>query len=171
MDEKSCLSRLQKLCSKAEYCTSDIYRKAMRDLGSDAGAAARVVSALVEEGYLDEERYARAFAREKAVIQGWGPHKIRFQLRAKAVPEETIDAALAQLDVGGENVLVLRFRVHERHPKAAVHGFSAVGGDDVLLPRGPRDLLLHFHGPSIVWVEGSLPRTLLRCNSPRKAVF
>ena len=26
---------------------------------------------------------------------------------------------------------------------------------DVLLPRGPRDLLLHFHGPSVVWVEGA----------------
>jgi len=26
---------------------------------------------------------------------------------------------------------------------------------DILLPRGPRDLLLHFHGPSVVWVEGS----------------
>ena len=41
---------------------------------------------------------------------------------------------------------------------------------DVLLPRGPRDLLLHFHGPSIVWFEGSEPRPLHR-NGPRKAVF
>ena len=41
---------------------------------------------------------------------------------------------------------------------------------DVLLPRGPRDLLLHFHGPAIVWVEGSenLP---LRRGAPGKAVF
>ena len=41
---------------------------------------------------------------------------------------------------------------------------------DVFLPRGPRDLLLHFHGPSIVWFEGSEPRPLHR-NGPRKAVF
>ena len=26
---------------------------------------------------------------------------------------------------------------------------------DILLPRGPRDLLLHFHGPAVVWVEGA----------------
>jgi len=26
---------------------------------------------------------------------------------------------------------------------------------DVLLPRGPRDLLLHFHGPCLVWIDGS----------------
>ena len=26
---------------------------------------------------------------------------------------------------------------------------------DILLPRGPKDLLLHFHGPCVVWIEGS----------------
>ena len=26
---------------------------------------------------------------------------------------------------------------------------------DFLLPRGPKDLMLHFHGPSVVWVEGA----------------
>ena len=41
---------------------------------------------------------------------------------------------------------------------------------DVLLPRGPRDLLLHFHGPAIVWIEGSEPRSLHQMG-PRKAVF
>ena len=41
---------------------------------------------------------------------------------------------------------------------------------DGLLPRGPRDLLLHFHGPAIVWIEGSEPRPLRR-DGPRKAVF
>ncbi len=41
---------------------------------------------------------------------------------------------------------------------------------DVLLPRGPRDLLLHFHGPAIVWIEGSEARPLRR-DGPRKAVF
>ena len=29
---------------------------------------------------------------------------------------------------------------------------------DVLLPRGPKDLLLHFHGPCLVWVEGAMPQ-------------
>ena len=41
---------------------------------------------------------------------------------------------------------------------------------DVLLPRGPRDLMLHFHGPAIVWIEGSEPLPL-RTAAPRKAVF
>lgn len=41
---------------------------------------------------------------------------------------------------------------------------------DILLPRGPRDLLFHFHGPAIVWIEGSEPRALYP-TGPRKAVF
>ena len=41
---------------------------------------------------------------------------------------------------------------------------------DVLLPRGPRDLLLHFHGPAIVWIEGAEPLPLRKA-APRKAVF
>ena len=41
---------------------------------------------------------------------------------------------------------------------------------DILLPRGPRDLMLHFHGPAIVWIEGSEPLPL-RTAAPRRAVF
>ena len=41
---------------------------------------------------------------------------------------------------------------------------------DVLLPRGPRELLLHFHGPAIVWIEGAEPLPLRKA-APRKAVF
>jgi len=98
MDRAQCLSRLQRLCSKAEYCSRDIYRKALKDLEGDADAAAAVVASLVEERYVDDARYAAAFAREKAGIQGWGPVKIRFQLRSKGIAEEVINAALQEIE-------------------------------------------------------------------------
>ena len=72
MDAARCLARLQKLCSKAEYCRADVYRKALKDLEGDAEAAAKVVEQLVADKYVDEARYASAFAREKATLQGWG---------------------------------------------------------------------------------------------------
>ena len=100
MDAARCLSRLQKLCSKAEYCEADIYRKARKDLEGDADAARKVLEALISEKYVDNARYASAFAREKAAIQGWGPVKIRFQLKAKGVSEENIRAALEEVDEG-----------------------------------------------------------------------
>lgn len=98
MDQNKCLSRLQKLCSKAEYCTSDIRRKALKDLEGDEEAAARVVASLVQDRYVDDARYASAFAWEKAQIQGWGPVKIRFQLRAKGVKDSVITEALQEVE-------------------------------------------------------------------------
>ncbi len=98
MEYSRSLSRLQKLCSKAEYCRADIYRKALKDLDGDAEAASKLVDSLVEDRYIDDSRYALAYVREKALLQGWGPVKIRYQLRAKGVPEEAIRAALEDLE-------------------------------------------------------------------------
>ena len=92
------LARLQKLCAKAEYCRADVYRKALKALEGDAGEASRLVHSLEEERYVDDARYASAFAREKASLQGWGPIKIRFQLRGKGLSEEVITAALAEVE-------------------------------------------------------------------------
>jgi len=98
MDTARCLSRLQKLCSKAEYCRADVYRKALKDLEGDAEAAGKVVEQLVADKYVDDARYASAYAREKAGLQGWGPVKIRFQLRAKGVSEADIVSALQDVE-------------------------------------------------------------------------
>ena len=98
MDAARCLSRLQKLCSKAEYCRADVYRKALKDLEGDEEAAAKVVEALQAEKYVDDARFASAYAREKATLQGWGPVKIRFQLRAKGVSDANIRAALEEVE-------------------------------------------------------------------------
>lgn len=100
MEYEKSLSRLQRLCSRAEYCSRDIYRKAIRDLEGDAEAASRLLAALVKDRYVDDARYSAAFAREKAALQGWGPVKIRFQLRAKGIPDAEIDAALEEVDAG-----------------------------------------------------------------------
>ena len=106
MEYSRSLSRLQRLCSKAEYCRADIYRKALKDLDGDAAEAARLVDELIRDRYVDDARYAQAFAREKASLQGWGPVKIRFQLRAKGVSDAVIAAALE-----GMNTPRLRMRL------------------------------------------------------------
>lgn len=98
MDYEKCLSRLQRLCSKAEYCRSQMYTKALRDLEGDTSAAKRVVDALVADKYVDDARYASAFAREKASIQGWGPVKIRFQLRSKGISDVDIASGMSEIE-------------------------------------------------------------------------
>lgn len=92
------LARLQKLCAKAEYCRADVYRKALKALEGDSAQASRIVDVLVEDRYVDDARYAAAFAREKASLQGWGPIKIRFQLRSKGISDQVIAAALEEVE-------------------------------------------------------------------------
>ena len=96
--EKKVLERLQRQCARMEYCTFDIRRKALKAMEGDAEAADRIVASLVKDRFVDDRRYASAFAREKAALQGWGPVKIRFQLRGKGIPEEVISEALQEID-------------------------------------------------------------------------
>jgi len=96
--EKKVLERLQRQCARAEYCSSDVYRKALKALEGDEEGAARILASLTEDRYVDDRRYAAAFAREKSSLQGWGPVKIRFQLRGKGIPEEIITEALGEID-------------------------------------------------------------------------
>ena len=73
-------------------------RKALKALEGDAEAAERVVSSLVEEGYVDDLRYAGAFAREKSSLQGWGRVKIAAMLRAKGIDRSIIEEALTEIE-------------------------------------------------------------------------
>ena len=100
MDDKKVkvTDRLRGLCSRREYCVEDIRQKALKALDGDAALAEEVVETLVKEKYVDDLRYASAFARDKASIQGWGEVKIRYMLSAKGVPRDVIDMALEEID-------------------------------------------------------------------------
>ena len=91
--------RMRALCSRREYCRKDILKKVMTTLDGDAAKAEEVVGKLVEERYVDDRRYAAAFARDKASIAGWGAAKIRYMLAAKGVDREIIASALEEIDV------------------------------------------------------------------------
>ena len=124
MDEKKVLDRLQRLCSKAEYCSADISRKALKSLEGDLQAASRIVASLVKDSYVDDARYASAYAREKASIQGWGPVKIRYGLRLKGISGSIADNAIAEActEENGlarmEKLLAAKARTLQGDPKA-----------------------------------------------------
>jgi regulatory protein len=61
-------------------------------------AAEHVVDVLTEEKYIDELRYASAFARDKASLSGWGEVKIRYMLSSKRIPKDVIDMAVKEID-------------------------------------------------------------------------
>ncbi|MCQ2141618.1 MAG: RecX family transcriptional regulator [Bacteroidales bacterium] len=92
------LSSLQALCVKKECCTSDLQKKAIKALEGDREAADRLLASLVSDKFVDDARYAAAFAREKSSLTGWGPAKISLGLRMKGISRADIDAALAEID-------------------------------------------------------------------------
>lgn len=97
-EAKKVLSRLENLCAKQECCSQDMLQKALKALDYDTAAAREVVDYLIKDKYVDDARYAAAFAREKAAITGWGPVKIRFALAGKGIKGEAVDAALDEID-------------------------------------------------------------------------
>ena len=92
------LDRMRALCSRREYCRKDIMKKVLPAVDGDMAVAGSVIDTLVKEKYIDELRYASAFARDKSSIAGWGAVKIRYMLSAKGIPEGLIAQAMEEID-------------------------------------------------------------------------
>lgn len=98
MDPIKIADRMRGLCSRREYCRQDIMKKLLTALGGDREQAGKILDKLVEERYVDDLRYASAFARDKSSIAGWGDTKIRYMLSAKGISREVIAEALQEVD-------------------------------------------------------------------------
>lgn len=92
------IDKLRNLCSRREYCSSDIRRKALTALDNDREGADKVMDLLIKDKYVDDYRYSCAYARDKASIAGWGPSKIRYMLSSKGVDRDVIDRAMLEID-------------------------------------------------------------------------
>lgn len=117
LDEKAIkiLQRLQFQCSKREYCSYDILSKAIKLTDGDRETAERILATLVQDKYVDDNRYSRAFALEKSSLSGWGPVKISYILSSKKIGKDIINAALDEIDTAAadkklENVLKTKYR-------------------------------------------------------------
>lgn len=98
MQNEIIYSRLSRLCSIREYCKSEIAKKIEALKGDDAIDTQAIISQLCKDKYIDENRYAAAFARDKSALQGWGVQKIRMALARKGVDPEAISYGLEQID-------------------------------------------------------------------------
>ena len=95
------LARAERLCSRREYCAHEIRTK-LKAEGMIGEEADQVIESLIQRNFLNEPRYTRAFVHDKSNLQGWGPEKIRFALRAKQIPDTAIGEALALIDVDAQ---------------------------------------------------------------------
>lgn len=92
------LDKMRRLCSRREYCVADIRSKLIKALDADEQKVEEALQILIKEKYVDDLRFATAFARDKASIAGWGEVKIRYMLSAKGISRDVITQALEEVD-------------------------------------------------------------------------
>ena len=121
MDRDVMLNRMMRLCARSEHCRADIRRK-LAELPPEEQES--ILEALCRDGYLDDARYARAFARDKSALQGWGSLKIKLALQRKGIGAREIAAAIEEIDEAAagsrmEQVLRAKWRSLEGEPDPA----------------------------------------------------
>lgn len=91
------LQKLRHYCAYAERCHSDVVNK-LYDLGVWKRDQDEIVATLIEENYLNEERFAQAFAGGHFRTKKWGRNKIKINLKQKGISEYCIKKGMAEID-------------------------------------------------------------------------
>ena len=97
LTKEQALQKLKHYCTYQERCHSEVKEK-LYNLGVWKKDHDEIISALIEENYLNEERFAIAFAGGKWRVKKWGRVKIKYDLKQKQVSEYCIKKALQQIN-------------------------------------------------------------------------
>lgn len=92
-NRQQALQKIGKYCAYQDRCHAEV-RKKLREMGAPWEEAEEILVQLILDGFLDEERFAKAFARGKFRNNGWGKIKIRLELKAREINEKVIAKAL-----------------------------------------------------------------------------
>ena len=107
------VQKLKHYCAYQERCHAEVQQK-LYDLGVWKKEHDAIISRLIEENYLNEERFAIAYAGGKWRIKNWGRVKIKYELSQKQISEYCIRKALKQISEE-EYVSVLTKLAEERY--------------------------------------------------------
>ncbi|MBQ8224009.1 MAG: RecX family transcriptional regulator [Bacteroides sp.] len=97
MTEAEALNKLTAFCSAGEHCRAEVAEK-MQRWGLPYTTIERIEEQLVQEKYIDEERYCRAFVNDKYRFDKWGKVKIAQALQLKKIPSSVYWQYLNEID-------------------------------------------------------------------------
>jgi regulatory protein len=97
MTEQEAYLQLAALCAQAEHCEQEM-RDKMKRWEIDEMAQNRIIQRLVEERYVDNERYARAFVKDKIRYNKWGRRKVQQALWMKRIDNDIQQRVLDEID-------------------------------------------------------------------------
>src|SRR5690606_13971702 len=89
--------KLAKYCAYQDRCHWEVENK-MREFNLIPEAYDAIMIYLIQNGFLNEERFARSFVRGKFNQKSWGRIKIRVELKKRKIPAKMIESALSEID-------------------------------------------------------------------------
>ena len=91
------LDKMAKYCAYQERCMKDV-RDKLKTFDLPQEEKDKILDYLLDNRFVNDERFAKSFVRGKVNQSGWGLNKIRFHLMQKGITKELIDEALGQTD-------------------------------------------------------------------------
>ena len=91
------LDKMAKYCAYQERCVKDV-RDKLRTFDLPQEEKDKILDYLIDNRFVNDERFAKSFVRGKVNQSGWGLNKIRFHLVQKGIAKDIIDEALGQTD-------------------------------------------------------------------------
>lgn len=91
------LPKIKQYCAYQERCHSEV-RDKLYSFGLNKQEVEEIISVVINENYLNEERFAIHYAGGKFRMKGWGKNKIKQALKFKQVSDYCIKKALNEID-------------------------------------------------------------------------
>ena len=113
-DEKVALAKAENYCAYQERSQQEV-RDKLYEWGLWTSAVENIITKLIEENYLNEERFAKAYTRGKFNQKSWGKIKIKMGLKLKKVSPPLIKKALMTIDL--DDYMATLSRIIEKKDK------------------------------------------------------
>jgi len=94
---KEATKKLEGYCAYQERCHKEIVQK-LRNMNMIPEAIDEIITHLIQENYLNEERFAQSFARGKFNIKKWGKNRIVNELKFRGISKYNIKTALKEIE-------------------------------------------------------------------------
>lgn len=91
------LAKLQRFCVYQDRCHKEV-RSKLLDLGIYGDTLEEIMSELIQDNFLNEERFARSYARGKFRMRHWGKNKILQGLKMKNISAYCLKKAMEEID-------------------------------------------------------------------------
>lgn len=93
---KQAIQKIEHYCAYQERCHEEVEQK-LRSMKMDSDEINQIISHLISENFLNEERFACSFARGKHRIKHWGKIRITNELKFRGINQTLITIALKEI--------------------------------------------------------------------------